>query len=117
MSYLAINTAVCADSCRTLSALMKLVWREGDVIRRLRMAAGWRLRDLAEASGVDIQVIHRLEIGKTKEAKRGTLTKIAGAFGLSDRQLLDAVPAGADLPVELAKIAARPSRAPRSPKK
>jgi transcriptional regulator with XRE-family HTH domain len=90
-------------------------WREGDVIRRLRTAAGWKLKHLAAASGVDLQVIHRLEIGKTKEAKRATLMKIAGAFGLTDRQLIDAIPKAIDLPVMLADVP-RPLVAPRKRK-
>ena len=93
-------------------------WREGDVIRKLRMMVGWKLEDLAKASGVGLQVIHRLEVGKTKEAKRRTLTMIAAAFGLTDRQLLDAIPDAIDLPiqarrpdVERRKVSARRSGA------
>jgi transcriptional regulator with XRE-family HTH domain len=76
-------------------------WHEGDVIRKLRQAVGWTLGDLHRVSGVDMGVIHRLEIGRTKEPKRGTLVRIAAAFGLTDRQLLDAVPAQIELPIRL----------------
>lgn len=88
---------------------MIIPWRDGDVIRRLRMAAGWKLKDLAAASGVDVQVIHRIEVGLTKEPKRVTLERIARAFGLTDRQLMDAVPPPIDLPVQFVRLA-RPRR-------
>jgi hypothetical protein len=37
-------------------------------------------------------VVHRLESGRTREAKRDTLDRIARAFGMTSRQLIDAVP-------------------------
>ena len=76
-----------------------LRWTEGDVVRKLRAAVGWRLKDLAAASGLPLQVIHKLERGKTKEPKRVTMQKLARAFGLSDRQLFDAIPPERDLPI------------------
>ena len=69
-----------------------ILWGEGDVIRKLRQAVGWDLNELASASGVDPQTIHRIEKGTTKEPKRQTLRKIVKAFGLSIRELEDAVP-------------------------
>ena len=87
-------------------------WHEGDVVRKLRAIVGWKLKDLSAASGVDIQVIHRLEVGKTKEAERETLTRLAAAFGLTWRQLLDAVPASIELPIApSAKLHKRRNRA------
>jgi transcriptional regulator with XRE-family HTH domain len=74
-------------------------WHEGDVVRKLRATLGWKLEHLARVSTVSLQVIHKLEIGKTKEPKRSTLKKLAKAFGLTDRQLLDAVPPAIDLPL------------------
>lgn len=67
-------------------------WHEGDVIRKVRVLLGWTLEDLAEVSGVELTVINRIELGKTKEPKRATLAKIARAFGWSPRQILEAVP-------------------------
>lgn len=67
-------------------------WTEGDLVRKLRSAADWRLEDLAERSGVSTTSIHDLEIGRTKEAKRETREKLAAAFGLTLRQFEDLVP-------------------------
>jgi transcriptional regulator with XRE-family HTH domain len=68
------------------------VWTEGDVVRKLRAMRGWTLQQLQIKSGVNIQVLHRIESGKTKEAKRATLDRIAAVFGVTSRHLLDAVP-------------------------
>jgi len=70
----------------------EVAWHEGDVVRKLRAAAGWTLNDLETRSGVGFAVIHKLESGRTKEAKRATLEKLAAAFGLTARDLLDLVP-------------------------
>jgi transcriptional regulator with XRE-family HTH domain len=70
----------------------EVAWHEGDVVRKLRGAAGWTLKELEERSGVHFSVIHGLEIGTTKEPKRATLTKLAEAFGLTPRELSDLVP-------------------------
>lgn len=93
---------------------MLIEWREGDVIRRLREAAGWGLEELAAASGVDLQTIHRMEKGRTKEAKRSTLHRIAQAFGLTERQLRDAIPPSMDLPIVKATIPDKPTKAARA---
>lgn len=69
-------------------------WTVGDVIRKLRVEAGWTLEPLAKAIGSNVTVISRIELGKTREPKRATLQKIAGAFGLTARDLEDMVPAG-----------------------
>lgn len=81
---------------------MRINWRDGDVIRRLRDQAGWTLEQLAEVSTVNPQTIHRLEKGKTKEAKRETLERIAHVFGLTERQLRDALPPPMELPFHVA---------------
>lgn len=78
---------------------MRIEWREGDVIRKLRDVAGWGLEQLAEISGVDLQTIHRIEKGYTKEPKARTLYRIAQAFGITERQLRDAIPPAMDLSV------------------
>jgi len=108
-----------ADRELALAPFMLIEWHEGDVIRRLRRAAGWKLEDLKQASGVDVQVIHRIEMGITKEPKRDTLRKIARAFGLTDRQLLDAIPPPIDLPVQwtAGPFAAEGRRKPQRRKK
>lgn len=67
-------------------------WDERDVLRKLRAAAGWDLKLLAEKSDLDPQTIHRIESGKTKEPKRSTLRKLAQAFALTEREFEDAVP-------------------------
>ncbi len=76
----------------TGEAVREAPWTEGDVVRKLRLVAGWKLKHLAKHSGVSLTMIHELEMGKTKEAKRATLTRIAAAFGLTLRDLLDLVP-------------------------
>lgn len=73
-------------------AVGTVAWHEGDVIRKVRTLLGWTLEDLAAVSGVNFTVINRIELGKTKEPKRATLTKIARAFGWTPRQILEAVP-------------------------
>jgi transcriptional regulator with XRE-family HTH domain len=80
---------------------MTVNWHEGDVVRKLRAVAGWTLQELAHASGVNIQVIHRLEAGATKEPKRATLTRLAEAFGLTARELADAVPPPVELSINV----------------
>lgn len=69
-----------------------MTWHEGDVIRKLRAVFNWGLKELERRSGVDRNVINRIERGKTKEPKRETLRKIASAFLLTPQQLTDAVP-------------------------
>lgn len=69
-------------------------WTVGDVIRKLRVEAGWTLEPLARAIGSNVTVISRIELGKTREPKRATLQKIASAFGLTARDLEDMVPPG-----------------------
>ena len=70
----------------------ELPWHEGDVIRKLRNAAGWTLPELAERAGVSFTAIHEIEIGITKQPTRGVLTKVAAVFGLKYTELLDLVP-------------------------
>lgn len=91
-------------------AVREALWTEGDVVRKLRTLAGWKLKQLAELSGVSLTMIHELEVGKTKEAKRATLTRIAGAFGLTLHDLLDLVPKQAvrlDVPMPQPKAPSR----------
>lgn len=70
------------------------------MIRKLRVTFGWTLADLQRKSGVDPTTINKIELGKTREADRSTLQKIAAAFGLTLTQFLDAIPAqGIALPL------------------
>ena len=82
-----------SEGSYTVLAVKEVPWHEGDVVRKLRMAAGWKLKHLHGASGVSVKVLNDLEMGHTKEAKGTTLTKIAKAFGLSLRDFRDLVPA------------------------
>lgn len=79
-----------ADTCSAI--VREAAWHLGDVIRKLRAAADLTLHELADQSGVNISVIHDLEIGRTKEAKRATLDKLASAFSLTARELEDLIP-------------------------
>jgi len=82
---------------------MQIWWTDGDVVRKLRNIAGMRLKDLADRSGVSMQVIHRIESGKTKEPTRTTITRIAEAFGLTYRDFIDLIPSPSrELPEEFA---------------
>ena len=69
-----------------------MVWREGDLIRKLRLSTGWTLNQLHRQSGVGITAIHRIEVHRTKEPKRDTIRKLATAFGLTPREFEDAIP-------------------------
>lgn len=104
-----------ANYCVDLGAVVVIHWREGDVIRRLRMAAGWGLGKLSTETGLTVNTIHRIEKGQTKEPKRSTLQKLARAFGLTDRQLQDAVPPPMDLPVNFSVITERRTRGVSGP--
>lgn len=77
---------------KTGEAYIRTRWHEGDVIRKLRECVHWTLADLSAASGVNVQVIHRIERGHTKEPKRSTLTRIIKPFGWRYRDLIAAVP-------------------------
>lgn len=55
-------------------------WHEGDVVRKLRESVQWTLDDLSRASGVSVQVINRLEKGRTRDPKTATLGRLAKAF-------------------------------------
>ena len=78
-----------------------MTWHEGDVIRKLRASVGWTLIDLATASGVNVQAIHKIERGLTREPKRTTLDRIGAPFGLSWLQILRAVPPTTDLVIKV----------------
>lgn len=67
-------------------------WTEGDVIRKLRVIFGFTLEQLAERCDVSFTTISKLELGKTKEARRDTLKKIAAAFGWTAQQIIEAIP-------------------------
>lgn len=67
-------------------------WHEGDVIRKLRDTVHWTLQDLSHRSGVNVQVIHRLEKGITRDATRDTLQRIAAPFGLTAEDIRALVP-------------------------
>jgi transcriptional regulator with XRE-family HTH domain len=68
-------------------------WHIGDVIRKLRQESGLKLKQVAERAGINLSVIHKLEMRHTKEPERATLQKLAAVFGLTVRQLEDMVPA------------------------
>ena len=60
------------------------LWREvaGDVLRAERRAAGLRLADVAETSGVSVQYLSEVERGR-KEPSSEILAAVSGALGLS----------------------------------
>lgn len=58
-------------------------------IATLRKAAGWSQEDLAEHSGVDRSHIGSVESGGKHSLTLDTLTKLAGAFGMSVRDFFN----------------------------
>jgi transcriptional regulator with XRE-family HTH domain len=56
-------------------------------IRRLRTAAGWTQEQLAEAVGVDLRYLQRLESGVI-DAKLSLLDRFASAFEVDLRELV-----------------------------
>lgn len=69
-----------------------MAWTEGDLVRKLRLIYGCNLEELAQLSGVSFTTINKLELGKTKEPKRGTIKKIAETFGLTPTQFFATIP-------------------------
>lgn len=64
------------------------LWREqvGQQLREQRLAAGWRLRDVAERAGVSTQYLSELERG-LKDPSSELLAAVAGALGSSVREV------------------------------
>lgn len=81
--------------------MQKLTWTEGDMLRKLRVAFGWKLKELAAKTTLDPTTLNKIELGKTKAADRATLQKLATAFGFTLTQFLDSIPSQAiDLPLQ-----------------
>jgi transcriptional regulator with XRE-family HTH domain len=68
-------------------------WREADVIHALRIECGWLVSELAARAHVNPSVLYRLEDGRTRNPTLPTLQKISQAFGLTVKELRNAVPA------------------------
>jgi len=56
-------------------------------VTRLRERNGWTQQDAAEAMGIDVKHLQKLEYGKLNPSLR-TLVKVAGAFGVNVGRLL-----------------------------
>lgn len=83
---------------------------EGALIRQLRQACGWRLWGLSQLSGIPMNTINKIEMGRTKQPDRNTIEAIASAFGLSYVQFYAAIPK----PVEVAiNPPAQPKKKPQ----
>jgi DNA-binding XRE family transcriptional regulator len=65
----------------------------GAVIRELRVARGLAQAELADAIGVRPQTIYRIETGRTREPRPGTLRSIAEALRVPIAKLFTAVEA------------------------
>lgn len=59
----------------------------GQNIRRLRESRGWLQRDLAQAAGLPVRTIGRIERGDV-DVRLSTLAKIAKALRVSAKELL-----------------------------
>lgn len=90
MTVNALQQSLCG--IYTFAPVKDVAWHEGDVVRKLRIAAGLTLEQLAALSSLSFTTIAAMEIGKTREPKRETIAKLALAFGLSERELRDMVP-------------------------
>ena len=64
--------------------------RLGELLKRLREAKGWTLRDAAEAVGVSHAAIRNLEGGA--EPKRTTARKLAVAYGVAQSRIEILIP-------------------------
>jgi len=58
-------------------------------LRRERRRAGLTQEELAEAAGVGINTIRRIEQGEIEEPRVSTLRKLADALGIRVRDLLE----------------------------
>lgn len=67
-------------------------WHVGDVLKKLRRHMGWTLSQVGAAGGLDVNVIHRIETGFTRDPREETLERLAAIYGLSLLQLRVAVP-------------------------
>lgn len=61
--------------------------RFGDRVRRLRQASVMRQEDLAQASGINLTTVQRIELGQTRPWTR-TIKKLATALGVSSAALV-----------------------------
>lgn len=76
------------------------------MIHALRIACGWQVQELAKRAKLNPSVIYRIEDGRVLHPRQETLEKLAAAFGVTVRELRNAVPAepmkfSAALPVTL----------------
>jgi transcriptional regulator with XRE-family HTH domain len=61
---------------------------DGDSLRRARQRRALTMRELADAAGVGLQTIWRLENGATPDVRMSTLRKLALALGVEPAELL-----------------------------
>jgi transcriptional regulator with XRE-family HTH domain len=59
----------------------------GDRIRALREGKGWLQRELAQSADLPLRTIGRIERGEV-DVRLSTLGKIAGALGISVKELM-----------------------------
>lgn len=67
-------------------------WREAHVIHALRIECGWQVKELAKRAGLGTSVIYRLEDGRVLNPTPQTLAKLATAFGVTVKEIRNAVP-------------------------
>ena len=82
---------------------------DGILVRRLRVAQGMSMVDLATAAGIDHAVVSRIEREVQADARVSALARIAGALGVPMDALLrrpmEAPTMDAELEVEMRAIA------------
>ena len=61
---------------------------DGDSLRRARQRRAMTMRELADAAGIGLQTIWRLENGATPDIRMSTLRKLAVALGVEPVELL-----------------------------
>ena len=70
------------------NGLVETMTQLGDRVRELRKARGWSQQQLGDEAGVTAQTVWLLETHQLNDVKLSTLSKIAGALGVSLTDLL-----------------------------
>ncbi|WP_033289624.1 helix-turn-helix domain-containing protein [Amycolatopsis jejuensis] len=76
----------------------------GDNLARLRVARDLSQEQLAEAAGVGVDTVARIEQGKRKQSRPATVRKLADALGVTVDALLGQLPAPHSLDVDVVPL-------------
>jgi transcriptional regulator with XRE-family HTH domain len=84
----ALGAAAYDQSMARRSGLQQLPFN-GEALRRLRDAARWDQRELANKAGLGVPTISSLETGRTTDPHASTVRSLARALGVDPRVLLE----------------------------